>query len=58
MVQFQFLDWFWLAAYVAIMVGCGILFYRLGKRSMADFFLASDAADLIGGPCSSFPFSS
>ncbi|MBN2207353.1 MAG: sodium:solute symporter [Candidatus Aminicenantes bacterium] len=40
MVRFQLLDWFWLVAYVAIMVGCGILFYRLGKRSMADFFLA------------------
>ena len=40
MVTFQFLDWFWLVAYVAIMVGCGILFYKLGKRSMADFFLA------------------
>ncbi|MCJ7587204.1 MAG: sodium:solute symporter, partial [Candidatus Aminicenantes bacterium] len=40
MVTFQFLDWFWLVAYVAIMVGCGVLFYKLGKRSMADFFLA------------------
>jgi SSS family solute:Na+ symporter len=40
MVVFRFLDWFWLAIYVVIMIFCGILFYRLGKRSMADFFLA------------------
>ncbi len=40
MVVFKFLDWFWLVVYVVMMVFCGILFYRLGKRSMADFFLA------------------
>jgi Na+/proline symporter len=40
MVIFQFLDWFWLIAFVLLMVGSGILFYRLGKRSESDFFLA------------------
>lgn len=40
MVDFQFLDWFWLIAFVLLMVGSGILFYRLGKRSESDFFLA------------------
>jgi len=40
MVHFAFLDWFWVIAFVILMTVCGILFYRLGKRSMADFFLA------------------
>jgi Na+/proline symporter len=40
MVTFGFLDWFWLIAFVVLMVSSGILFYRLGKRSEADFFLA------------------
>ena len=40
MVAFSFLDWFWLVVYIVIMVFCGVLFYRLGKRSMSDFFLA------------------
>ncbi|MFC2077050.1 hypothetical protein ACFLT7_08205 [candidate division KSB1 bacterium] len=40
MIQFHFLDWFWLFLFVALMVGCGVLFYRLGKRSESDFFLA------------------
>lgn len=40
MVTFQFLDWFWVAIFVFIMVGAGVLFYRLGKRSESDFFLA------------------
>ncbi|MBN2429825.1 MAG: sodium:solute symporter [Acidobacteria bacterium] len=40
MVAFSFLDWFWLAAFIVLMVGSGVLFYRLGKRSEADFFLA------------------
>ncbi len=40
MVNFAFLDWFWVVAFIALMTVCGILFYRLGKRSMADFFLA------------------
>ena len=40
MISFSFLDWFWLIAYVLLMVASGILFYRLGKRSESDFFLA------------------
>lgn len=40
MVTFEFLDWFWLILFLILMVGCGVLFYRLGKRSEADFFLA------------------
>jgi Na+/proline symporter len=40
MIAFSFLDWLWIVVYIIIMVICGILFYRLGKRSMADFFLA------------------
>ncbi|MBN1885397.1 MAG: sodium:solute symporter [Candidatus Krumholzibacteriota bacterium] len=40
MVRFSYLDWFWLFAFVALMVGSGIRFYRLGKRSESDFFLA------------------
>ncbi len=40
MVRFALLDWFWLCLYLALMTGCGILFYKLGKRSEADFFLA------------------
>ncbi len=40
MVSFSFLDWFWLIAFIVLMVGSGVRFYRLGKRSEADFFLA------------------
>ena len=40
MVHFTFLDWFWVTSFIILMTICGILFYRLGKRSMADFFLA------------------
>ncbi|MBI3404377.1 MAG: sodium:solute symporter, partial [Acidobacteria bacterium] len=34
------LDWFWIIAFLVLMIGCGVLFYKLGKRSEADFFLA------------------
>ena len=40
MVSFSLLDWIWLGLFLILMVGCGVLFYRLGKRSEADFFLA------------------
>ncbi len=40
MVELSFLDWFWIIAFMVLMVGSGVLFYRLGKRSEADFFLA------------------
>jgi Na+/proline symporter len=39
-VPFVALDWLWSVLFVALMVLCGILFYRLGKRSASDFFLA------------------
>jgi len=40
MVEFQVLDWLWVGLFVLIMVVSGVLFYRLGKRSESDFFLA------------------
>lgn len=40
MITFQFLDWLWIVLFILIMVFAGILFYRLGKRSESDFFLA------------------
>lgn len=40
MVTFTFLDWFWLIAFILLMMGSGAAFYRLGKRSESDFFLA------------------
>ncbi|MBN2010887.1 sodium:solute symporter [candidate division KSB1 bacterium] len=40
MITFAFLDWLWLILFVALMVACGAIFYRLGKRSQSDFFLA------------------
>lgn len=43
MVKFVFLDYFWLVLYLILMVGAGVLFYNLGKRSEADFFLAGRA---------------
>jgi len=40
MVQLTALDWFWILSFLVLMIGCGVLFYRLGKRSESDFFLA------------------
>ncbi|HEV8384827.1 MAG TPA: sodium:solute symporter family protein [Candidatus Acidoferrales bacterium] len=40
MITLTPLDWFWILAFIVLMIGCGIVFYRLGKRSQADFFLA------------------
>ena len=40
MAVFTFLDWFWVGLFLLLMLGSGILFYRLGKRSESDFFLA------------------
>ena len=34
------LDWIWTLLFIALMVVCGVIFYKLGKRSEADFFLA------------------
>ena len=40
MVELTWLDWFWLLAFLGLMIASGVIFYRLGKRSEADFFLA------------------
>jgi Na+/proline symporter len=40
MVEFTWLDWFWVAAFLLAMLFSGALFYRLGRRSESDFFLA------------------
>jgi len=40
MVQFEWLDYFWTFSYLILMIWCGAIFYRLGKRSGSDFFLA------------------
>ena len=40
MVEFALLDWLWMILFLGLMIGCGVLFYRLGKRSESDFFLA------------------
>ena len=40
MIQFEFLDWLWLILFVLLMVFFGVYFYRMGKRSQSDFFLA------------------
>ncbi len=39
-ISFSTLDWIWLIAFIVLMVIFGAYFYRLGKRSEADFFLA------------------
>ncbi len=40
MITFTLIDWFWITLFLLIMIGCGVLFYKLGKRSESDFFLA------------------
>ncbi len=40
MVHFTVLDWFWVLAFLLLMVGGAWLFYRLARRSESDFFLA------------------
>ncbi|MDX1428829.1 MAG: sodium:solute symporter family protein [Rhodothermales bacterium] len=39
-VVFTWLDWFWVVLFLLLMTGSGVLFYRLGRRSQSDFFLA------------------
>ncbi len=39
-VIFRTIDWTWLILFLVLMVACGVMFFRLGKRSEADFFLA------------------
>ena len=33
-------DWFWLGLFIVLMIGTGVVFYRLAQRSEEDFFLA------------------
>jgi len=40
MITFTALDWFWVIAYILLMVACGVIFYRLASRGESDFFLA------------------
>ena len=40
MVVFTAIDWFWVISFLLLMILCGVVFYRLGKRSESDFFLA------------------
>jgi Na+/proline symporter len=40
MITFQLLDWIWLISFALLMVFFGIYFYRFGKRSQSDYFLA------------------
>lgn len=40
MITFQLLDWIWLILFVLLMVFFGFYFYRFGKRSQSDYFLA------------------
>ena len=40
LVQLVPLDWIWTGLFIGLMILCGVIFYRLGKRSEADFFLA------------------
>ena len=40
MADFAALDWFWVAAFLLLMVGGAAFFYRLARRSESDFFLA------------------
>ncbi len=50
MVHFAFLDWFRVVAFIILMTVCGVLFYKLGKRPMADFFLAGRRRRMSLGP--------
>ena len=40
MITFQLLDWIWLILFVLLMGFFGFYFYRFGKRSQSDYFLA------------------
>ena len=39
-VTLTLLDWTWTILFILLMILCGVIFYRLGKRSESDFFLA------------------
>ena len=38
---FTFLDWLWVGLFMLLLIGSGVLFYRLGKRSESDFSTSS-----------------
>ncbi len=38
--ELTLLDWAWTVLFILLMIICGVIFYRLGKRSESDFFLA------------------
>ncbi len=40
LVRFTALDWMWTVLFIFLMTLCGVVFYRLGKKSEEDFFLA------------------
>jgi Na+/proline symporter len=40
LTQFTALDWLWTIAYLLLMVGGPLFFYKLARRSESDFFLA------------------
>ena len=40
MITFTFFDWLWSSAFLVLMVGGALVFYRLARRSESDFFLA------------------
>lgn len=40
LVEFAALDWLWVVVFAMVMVFCGVIFYKLGKRSESEFFLA------------------
>src|SRR3990172_7951498 len=40
LVHFSPLDWMWTVLFIVLMTLCGVVFYRLGKKSESDFFLA------------------
>ncbi len=40
MAHLTFSDWLWALAFLGLMVGGALLFYRLARRSESDFFLA------------------
>jgi Na+/proline symporter len=40
LVRFTPLDWMWTVLFIVLMTLCGVIFYRLGKQSESEFFLA------------------
>ena len=51
MVEFTWLDWFWVAAFLLAMLFSGTLFYRLGKRSESGEVVVVVLDGLEGNTC-------